>query len=448
MTSALLGALPTPHAHARILDYCCGSGTIAAALAAGPNGSTLKLHLLDADAVAVDAARANVPSTARVLLSAGWPHTPSAFPKKGNMPPKYDWIVSNPPVHRGQPDDFGVIAELISGARKRLRRSGVLWIVSQEQVPVGRLLALHGTFAWVRATVSADGRFVVWSAGGRAGERGAANAAGEEEAEEAADAEEEEEAEEAAHGQRKAKGKRPDEAKSSRKREHEHASAHYDAGADEDKKARKQERKRQRLAADEPETEQAPSTPPPVPLAGTLKGATAQGGAVTELQAGEALSSRQMKRRQLRQRQAELASAVVSSAVSSAVSSEVSSEVSSAELASASASAALLMAPAVSTGSPEARGGEGVPLEGVPSEGVPSEGRRRNCKRKERDGTKKRKQRRQQVAQRRNGAQDGADSAGPSQTREKDDGGAGAPARRWVTAGNTPIARRFTTNRV
>jgi hypothetical protein len=65
-----------------------------------------------------------------------------------------------------------------------------------------------------------------------------------------------------------------------------------------------------------------------------------------------------------------------------------------------------------------------------------------------RDGTKKRKQRRQQVAQRRNGAQDGADSAGPSQTREKDDGGAGAPARRWASAGNTPIARRFTTNRV
>jgi hypothetical protein len=214
----------------------------------------------------------------------------------------------------------------------------------------------------------------------------------------------------------------------------EHASAHDDAGADDDRKARKQERKRQRLASDEPEAEQAPSTPPPVPLAGTLKGATAQRGAVTELQAGEALSSRQMKRRQLWQRQAELASASVNVNVTVTV---------KAELASTSASAALLMAPAVSTGSPEASGGEGVP-----SVGVHLEGRRRNCKRKERDGTKKRKQRRQQVAQCRNGAQDGADSAGPSQTREKDDGGAGAPARRWPLAGNTPIARRFTTNRV
>ena len=70
-------------------------------------------------------------------------------------------------------------------------------------------------------------RFVVWSAGGRAGEQGATNAAGEKEA---VLAEEAEAAEEAAHGQRRAKGKRPDEAKSSRKRDRKQASAHDDAG--------------------------------------------------------------------------------------------------------------------------------------------------------------------------------------------------------------------------
>jgi len=66
--------------------------------------------------VALDAARANVPTAARVFLCDGWPDTASAFPKKGK-PKKYEWIVSNPPVHRGQPDDFRVVRDLISGAR-------------------------------------------------------------------------------------------------------------------------------------------------------------------------------------------------------------------------------------------------------------------------------------------------------------------------------------------
>ena len=66
--------------------------------------------------MALDAARANVPTAARVFLCDGWPDTASAFPKKGK-PKKYEWIVSNPPVHRGQPDDFRVVRDLISGAR-------------------------------------------------------------------------------------------------------------------------------------------------------------------------------------------------------------------------------------------------------------------------------------------------------------------------------------------
>ena len=89
----------------------------------------------------------------------------NAFPST-SKPAKYDWIVSNPPVHRGQSDDFQVVAELIRGARKRLRKHGVLWIVAQEHVPIGRLLALHGKkLTRVKAhAVATEGRFVVWSA--------------------------------------------------------------------------------------------------------------------------------------------------------------------------------------------------------------------------------------------------------------------------------------------
>ena len=123
--------------------------------------------MLDADAVALDAARANVPAAARAFLCSGWPDPRAASPASadGAPPPTYDWIVSNPPVHRGQPDDFSVVQLLIRGAPARLRRGGVLWLVCQEQVPVGRMLAADGRYAWVEATVSDDGRFVTWSAG-------------------------------------------------------------------------------------------------------------------------------------------------------------------------------------------------------------------------------------------------------------------------------------------
>lgn len=167
MTTALLNALPTPPTKGRILDACCGSGTIAAALleahraqapedGTGASGKKLKVHCLDADAVALAAAKDNVTAAKKFFLTDSWPCGKAV---------KYDWIVSNPPVHRGQPDDFSVVLGLIRGARSRLRKGGVLWMVCQVQVPIGRMLAHNGTFAWIDASVSADGRFVVWSAG-------------------------------------------------------------------------------------------------------------------------------------------------------------------------------------------------------------------------------------------------------------------------------------------
>ena len=64
MTTALLMALPDPPEGASILDACCGSGVIAAALRARPSGASLKLHLLDADAVAIVAAQQVIHPTA------------------------------------------------------------------------------------------------------------------------------------------------------------------------------------------------------------------------------------------------------------------------------------------------------------------------------------------------------------------------------------------------
>ena len=152
MTSALLAALPAPAARARVLDFCSGSGVIGAALQA--REPSVRLHLLDADALAIHAAGRNVPS-AHVLLTDGW----AGLPPK----PRFDWIVSNPPVHLGLQTDFRVVRKLIAGAAKHLKAGGTLWIVAQTYVPIGRLLAQQPCLLAAHASAD-DGRFTVWRA--------------------------------------------------------------------------------------------------------------------------------------------------------------------------------------------------------------------------------------------------------------------------------------------
>jgi len=146
MTSALLDALPTPPERARVLDFCCGSGAIAAALRLrAPPG--LRLHLLDADAVALEAARMNLPDARRFFLSDMW----AALPEGA----RYDWIVSNPPVHCGLRSDFTVVSALLSEGPGRLRPGGSLWLVAQTYIPIGCICAA-ARVSWT------DGRFTVW----------------------------------------------------------------------------------------------------------------------------------------------------------------------------------------------------------------------------------------------------------------------------------------------
>jgi hypothetical protein len=158
MTRALLGALPAFPPRARVLDFCCGSGAIGAALlAAAP---ALRVTLCDADALAVAAARANVPAARRVLLADGWP--PHAATREGRR--KWNAIVSNPPVHGGLADDLRVLAALVAGAAGRLRPGGALLVVAQLHVPVGALMGGARGLAGVSATRVEGGRFVVWRA--------------------------------------------------------------------------------------------------------------------------------------------------------------------------------------------------------------------------------------------------------------------------------------------
>jgi 16S rRNA (guanine1207-N2)-methyltransferase len=206
MTAALLASLPLPPARsgrrgrkrARLLDFACGSGAVGASLQQRAPGACV--HLLDADAVALDAARRNVPAGEgqRVVhhLSDGFAHLDregggwgghgggnhggggeadgrdggAPGPKRAKAsrpaeqaPLRFDWIVSNPPVHRGLTDDFEVVRGLAAGAPARLRPGGCLWVVAQSYVPVGALLEAVPAFDTVALHFS-DGRFVVWRA--------------------------------------------------------------------------------------------------------------------------------------------------------------------------------------------------------------------------------------------------------------------------------------------
>lgn len=134
MTKALLGAPGfVPPEQGRVLDFACGSGCIAAALRLQQPSTDLTIHTLDGDACALHACKKNVPGidTNHCYLTSGWlkdEHKERVVAKNGEAAhiaagsEAFDWVVSNPPVHAGQPDDFRVVSELIAGAPSRLVR--------------------------------------------------------------------------------------------------------------------------------------------------------------------------------------------------------------------------------------------------------------------------------------------------------------------------------------
>lgn len=148
-SARLLTHIKPPVAGARILDFGCGTGLIAMSLLRGC--AAYHADLLDADALAVHAARQNVPA-GRVILGNGW----LALPSKARP---YDLIVSNPPLHKGKHKDFGILRHLIDGARERLSRRGTLIFVVQSTAPVARLAREAGATPHI---LHDDPRYRVW----------------------------------------------------------------------------------------------------------------------------------------------------------------------------------------------------------------------------------------------------------------------------------------------
>lgn len=143
-----LAVFVTPRT-ARVLDYAAGTGVLAAAIAT-LNG-TAAIDMIEADAIALEAAARNVPA-ARPLLGDSLAAAAGAT---------YDLIISNPPIHDGIDESHAVLERLIADAPSHMRPDARIVIVVQRRVPIMQLLGEHLASPQI---VADDGRFTIATA--------------------------------------------------------------------------------------------------------------------------------------------------------------------------------------------------------------------------------------------------------------------------------------------
>ena len=129
-TRLLLDSLTALPLNGRVLDFACGSGVIAIALAnARPEAAEpLELTLLDVSATAIESTRASLEHNrveARLLPSDG----------TSELQGRFNWIVSNPPFHRGIQQTLDVSKKFFSDAGTFLAENGKIVIVCNRHLP-------------------------------------------------------------------------------------------------------------------------------------------------------------------------------------------------------------------------------------------------------------------------------------------------------------------------
>ena len=121
-----------PHLHGRVADLGAGWGYLAPAILASEAVS--ELHLVEADLVALDCARANV-TDPRVQFH--W-----ADATRWRPPALLNAVVSNPPFHVSRAGDPGLGQGFIAAAARMLAPAGQFWMVANRHLPYEAALAL------------------------------------------------------------------------------------------------------------------------------------------------------------------------------------------------------------------------------------------------------------------------------------------------------------------
>ena len=128
-TALLLDTLADCPLAGDVLDFACGTGIVGLSLLQRHAG--LRLALLDASALALEATRRSLELNgleARVVPSDGLRELAGTF----------DWIVSNPPFHRGVDDDLDTAADFFRRAGTFLRADGKIVVVFNRHLPYER----------------------------------------------------------------------------------------------------------------------------------------------------------------------------------------------------------------------------------------------------------------------------------------------------------------------
>lgn len=133
-TQVLLKYLPRK-IKGRILDFGCGTGTIASYIS--QNREYEELELIDDDFLAVKSAQTNIEDN-RIEYT-------EAFASDGfsEIHDRYNWIVSNPPFHQGIKTDYNVTESFLRQAKDYLKLSGKLLIVANEFLNYEVILREH-----------------------------------------------------------------------------------------------------------------------------------------------------------------------------------------------------------------------------------------------------------------------------------------------------------------